>query len=80
MWGYFKVPYIDNICNRSFFCLKMLVPKNENVENDTPFRVYLLNFVYFLIENIGFYDSFVLKYIFMFQKHIGWWHLNKMYN
>ena len=40
-------------------------------KNDTPFRVYLLNFVYFLIENIGFYDSFVLKYIFMFQKHIG---------
>ena len=40
-------------------------------KNDPPFRVYLFNFVYLFIEKIGFYASFMLQYVFMFQKHTG---------
>ena len=40
-------------------------------KNDPSFRVYLFNFVCLLIENMGFYDSFKLQYVFMFQKHNG---------
>ena len=49
-------------------------------KNDPSFRVYLFNFVCLLIENMGFYDSFMLQYVFMFQKHNGWCHLNEMYH
>ena len=54
--------------------------KLKMCKNDPPFRVYLFNFVYLFIEKIGFYASFMLQYVFMFQKHTGWCHLNKIYH